>query len=158
MFGFAVNNDDIVCAIQSLEEYKSRKQGERGELDYKTQLIALQAMNEYLSHRDDISDVDKWRYTASLYGIDVKTMLALAKSQIKTSASNIKIWEDMNKLIHVFDGIPNELPKGEVEAALIAYDGDSTKPYCDLVYSGLRVIRDFYKLQDIVSEYKTRYE
>lgn len=158
MFGVAINNDDIVCAIQSLEEYKSRKQGERGELDYKTQLISLQAMNEYLSHRDDISEVDKWRYTASLYGIDVKTMLALAKSQIKTSASNIKLWEDINKLTHVFDGIPDELPKGEVEAALIAYDGDSTKPYCDLVYSGLRVIREFYKLQDIVSEYKTRDE
>lgn len=158
MFRMAINNDDIVCAIHNLEEYQSKKQGERGELDYKTQLIALQALNEQLLHKDDMSEIDQWRYTASLYGVDVKTMLALAKSQIKTSASNIKIWEDMNKLIHVFDGIPDELPKGKVEAALIAYDGDSTKPYCDLVYSGLRVIREFYKLQDIVSEYKIRDE
>lgn len=105
-------------------------------------------------HKSEIDDLNKWDRLASSYGIDVETMLTLAKSQIKTCASNIELLEDVNKFLNLFTNLPNELPRGEIDAALVVYDGDRSKPYCDLVYIGLCIIREFYKLHDVVSKYK----
>ena len=82
-------------------------------------------------------EVQTYRNAARLYGIDPATMLTLAKSQVKTCADNIRLIEKMQEVF--------ELTEQEVVSAITQYDGDGSKPYCDLVYCGLSIIRKYLK-------------
>ena len=65
-------------------------------------------------------------------------MLSLAKSQIKTSADNLRIMERVRELAKE---VPSTLMSYELERALCEYDGDGSKAFCDLVYAGLKIIQ-----------------
>lgn len=55
------------------------------------------------------AEVQIYRSAARLYGIDAKTMLTLAKSQIKTCADNIRLVEKMQSVLSMFDRVPQDL-------------------------------------------------
>lgn len=86
-----------------------------------------------------------YRNAARLYGIDAETMLTLAKSQIKTSADNIRIVEKMQEILDIFKYVPDNLTELDLARATTQYDGDSSKPFCDLVFCGLDIIRSYHK-------------
>ena len=88
-------------------------------------------------------EVKAYRDAARLYGIDAPTMLTLARSQIKTSADNIRLVEKMQEVLDMFRYVPQDLTEQDLVAAISQYDGDGAKPYCDLVYCGLDIIRRF---------------
>lgn len=100
------------------------------------------------------AEVQTYRAAAALYGIDPMTMLTLAKSQIKTSANNIRIVEKMQEVLSIFDTIPSDLTEHEVSCAIASYDGDGSKPYCDLVYCGLDIIRKYMKRREEYSKWR----
>ena len=79
-------------------------------------------------------EVQAYRNAARLYGIDSATMLTLAKSQVKTCADNIRLIEKMQEVFELFRYVPENLTEQEVVSAITQYDGDGSKPYCDLVY------------------------
>lgn len=91
------------------------------------------------------SEVQTYRNAARLYGIDPATMLTLAKSQVKTCADNIRLIEKMQEVFELFRYVPEDLTEQEVVSAITQYDGDGSKPYCDLVYCGLSIIRKYLK-------------
>lgn len=95
-----------------------------------------------------------FRNAARLYGVDPSTMLSLAKSQIKTAADNIRLVEKMQEIFGLFDGVPADLSEKEVEEALIQYDGDNSKPYCDLAYCGLKTIQKYLKKRSEYDEWR----
>ncbi len=100
------------------------------------------------------AEVQIYRNAARLYGIDAETMLTLAKSQIKTSADNIRIVEKMQDDLSLFDGVPAELTEKDVSRAIVQYDGDGTKPFCDLVFCGLKIIQKYLKERSELSEWR----
>ena len=91
-------------------------------------------------------EVQAYRNAARLYGIDPATMLTLAKSQVKTCADNIRLSE--------FRYVPEDLTEQEVVSAITQYDGDGSKPYCDLVYCGLSIIRKYLKKRSEYDEWR----
>ncbi len=125
-----------------------------GGLTGKNLFVVMDALDKYKDNSSLKMEVERYRMAAEMYGVNAETMLALAKSQIKTSAKNIEVYEDIEKLLHIFDSLPLELPNGELEAALVVYDGDRERPYCDLVWHGLKVMQAFYGLDDLVKKYK----
>lgn len=102
------------------------------------------------------AEVQLYRDAARLYGIDAKTMLALAKSQIKTCADNIRIVEKMRSVLSMFDSVPQDLDVQDVIKTIAHYDGDNSKPGCDLVYCGLRIIWDYLKERSDLDEWKKK--
>lgn len=90
-------------------------------------------------------EVQTYRNAARLYGIDPSTMLTLAKSQVKTCADNIRLIEKMQEVFELFQYVPEDLTEHEVVSAITQYDGDGSKPYCDLVYCGLSIICKYLK-------------
>lgn len=90
-------------------------------------------------------EVAVYRNAARLYGIDAETMLTLARSQIKTCADNIRIFEKLQEILRLFRYVPKSLTEDDVCDAIAHYDGDGSKPYCDLVYHGLDIIRGYVK-------------
>lgn len=100
------------------------------------------------------TEVQAYHDAANLYGIDPMTMLTLAKSQIKTCADNIRLVEKMNDVFDMFKWVPEDLTISEVCKAISCYDGDGSKPYCDLVYCGLDVVRQYLKVRNGLSEWR----
>ncbi len=49
----------------------------------------------------------------------------------------------MQTMEEIFRWIPKDLTMLDVEHAIAHYDGDGSKPYCDLVYCGLDIIRNY---------------
>ena len=96
-------------------------------------------------------EVQAYRNAARLYGIDPATMLTLAKSQVKTCADNIRLIEKMQE---VFQYVPKDLTEQEVVSAITQYDGDGSKPYCDLVYCGLSIICKYLKKRSEYDEWR----
>lgn len=99
-------------------------------------------------------EVQTYRAAAALYGIDPMTMLTLAKSQIKTCADNIRLVEKMENVLDMFKWVPSELTTDEVCRVITHYDGDGSKPYCDLVYCGLDIIRSYLKVRSDLDEWR----
>lgn len=132
--------------VHIVEEYKEfiRKLEER---DAEIQRLHNQCASLF-------SEVQTYRNAARLYGVDLRTMLMLAKSQIKTSADNIRLVEKIQEVFDLFRDIPENLSEGELNAALTVYDGDGSRPYCDLVYCGLSIIREYYKKRSEYDEWR----
>lgn len=101
-----------------------------------------------------LEEVQAYRSAARLYGIDPWTMLTLARSQIKTSADNIRIVEKIQEVFGLFRYVPEDLAEWEVNSAIAEYDGDGSKPYCDLVYCGLSIIRNYLKKRSEFDEWR----
>lgn len=113
---------------------------------------AIQQLREERAALD--TEVQLYRDVARLYGVDAKTMRTLAKSQIKACADNIRLVEKMENLLDVFKWVPSELTTDEVCRAIAHYDGDGSKPYCDLVYCGLGIIREYLKIRGDLDEWR----
>ncbi len=101
-----------------------------------------------------LEEVQAYRSAARLYGIDPHTMLTLARSQIKTSADNIRIVEKIQEVFELFRYVPEDLAEWEVNSAIAEYDGNGSKPYCDLVYCGLSIIRNYLKKRSEFDEWR----
>lgn len=101
-----------------------------------------------------LDEVHGYRKAARLYGVDPRTMMELAKSKIKTSADNVRIIEKMQEVFELFKYIPEDLTESDLTAALIQYDGDGSKPYCDLVYCGLSIVRKYLKKRSEYDEWR----
>lgn len=99
-------------------------------------------------------EVQTYRNAARLYGIDPTTMLTLAKSQVKTCADNIRLIEKMQEVFELFQYVPEDLTEQEVVSAITQYDGDGSKPYCDLVYCGLSIICKYLKKRSEYDEWR----
>lgn len=99
-------------------------------------------------------EVQTYRNAARLYGIDSATMLTLAKSQVKTCADNIRLIEKMQEVFELFQYVPEDLTEQEVVSAITQYDGDGSKPYCDLVYCGLSIICKYLKKRSEYDEWR----
>lgn len=99
-------------------------------------------------------EVQAYRNAARLYGIDPVTMLTLAKSQVKTCADNIRLIEKMQEVFELFQYVPEDLTEQEVVSAITQYDGDGSKPYCDLVYCGLSIICKYLKKRSEYDEWR----
>lgn len=99
-------------------------------------------------------EVQTYRNAARLYGIDPATMLMLAKSQVKTCADNIRLIEKMQEVFELFQYVPEDLTEQEVVSAITQYDGDGSKPYCDLVYCGLSIICKYLKKRSEYDEWR----
>lgn len=98
----------------------------------------IELSNKPIRESEVEQECQVYRDAAKTYGIDARTMLSLAKSQIKTSADNIRIMERVRELAKE---IPSTLTPYELERALCEYDGDGSKAFCDLVYAGLKIIQ-----------------
>lgn len=99
-------------------------------------------------------EVQTYRNAARLYGIDPATMLTLAKSQVKTCTDNIRLIEKMQEVFELFQYVPEDLTEQEVVSAITQYDGDGSKPYCDLVYCGLSIICKYLKKRSEYDEWR----
>lgn len=99
-------------------------------------------------------EVQTYRNAARLYGIDPATMLTLAKSQVKICADNIRLIEKMQEVFELFQYVPEDLTEQEVVSAITQYDGDGSKPYCDLVYCGLSIICKYLKKRSEYDEWR----
>lgn len=99
-------------------------------------------------------EVQTYRNAARLYGIDPATMLTLAKCQVKTCADNIRLIEKMQEVFELFQYVPEDLTEQEVVSAITQYDGDGSKPYCDLVYCGLSIICKYLKKRSEYDEWR----
>lgn len=99
-------------------------------------------------------EVQAYRNAARLYGIDPATMLTLAKNQVKTCADNIRLIEKMQEVFELFQYVPEDLTEQEVVSAITQYDGDGSKPYCDLVYCGLSIICKYLKKRSEYDEWR----
>ncbi len=51
-------------------------------------------------------------------------------------------------LTTILNWLPKQATVLEIERAMCYYDGDNSKPYCDLVYAGLDIMRNLLKLRD----------
>lgn len=119
-------------------------------------------MSEYNSRQNDLqekcealeAEVQIYRNAASLYGIDAITMLTLAKSQIKTCADNIRLMEKVQEVFELFNQVPTGLTDSELEMVICQYDGDISKPYCDLVRCGLDIIRKYLEKRSEYDEWQ----
>lgn len=100
------------------------------------------------------AEVQMYHRAADLYGVDPVTMLNLAKSQIKVCADNVSLNEAMKSVLDVFKLIPENLTANEVRGAIACYDGDGSKPYCDLVYCGLDIIRRYLEVRGELNKWK----
>lgn len=113
--------------------------------DLKCQLDDCQKalLSLYNEREGLLEEVQAYRNAARLYGIDPTTMLSLAKSQVKTCADNIRLVEKMQEIFKLFQYVPEDLAEQDIISAIAQYDGDGSKPYCDLVYCGLSIIRNY---------------
>ncbi len=100
------------------------------------------------------AEAQKYRNAANLYGIDAATMLELAKSQIKTCADNIRIVEKIQEVLDIFKYVPDNLTELDLARATAQYDGDGSKPFCDLVFCGLDIIRRYNKKRSEYNEWR----
>lgn len=120
------------------------------ELDEKDLLI--RQLNSQCSALLD--EVHGYRQAARLYGVNPRTMLELAKSKVTTSADNIRLVEKMQEVFDLFRYVPEDLTEQEIVSAITQYDGDGSKPYCDLVYCGLDIIRKYLKKRSEYDEWR----
>ena len=74
--------------------------------------------------------------------------------QVKTCADNIRLIEKMQEVFELFRYVPENLTEQEVVSAITQYDGDGSKPYCDLVYCGLSIIRKYLRKRSEYDEWR----
>lgn len=127
--------------------------------DCKELLRKLDEKDVLIQQLDDqcaalLDEVYEYRLAARLYGVDPRTMLELAKSKVTTSADNIRLVEKMQEVFDLFRYVPEGLTEQEVVSAITQYDGDGSKPYCDLVYCGLNIIRKYLKKRSEYDEWR----
>lgn len=109
---------------------------------------AVQNLEE--ERRELKSEVEVYRNAARLYGIDARTMLTLAKSQIKTCADNIRITEKMQEFLSVFDVVPADLTAQELPALL----SEGGSRYGETVNCALMVLVNYLKVRDDINEWR----
>lgn len=154
---------EIDKAIQEFEDeaYHHSLHPEISDKAKTTALAALYRVKALESELQDYQEIKKevleYRNAARLYGVDAHTMLMLAKSKIVTCADNIHMAERMEQLLKLFDYVPESLTDKDLEMALMYYDGDESKPYCDIVYWGLSVLRKYLKVRDECAEWRKNY-
>lgn len=141
---------DIEKAIQEFED-EAYHHSLHPEISEKAKVTALSALHRIGELE---KEVQEYRNAAKMYGVDAHTMVTLAKSQIVTCADNIRMMERIGELIKLFDYVPEDLTDFDVENAIVHYDGDGSKPYCDLVYCGLTVLRKYLKVRDQCAEWR----
>lgn len=127
--------------------------------DYKELLRKLEEKDSLIQQLNSqcaalLDEVCGYRQAARLYGIDPRTMLTLAKSQIKTSADNIRLVEKIQEVFDLFKYVPEDLTEEDLTSALVQYDGNGSKPYCDLVCCGLSIIREYWKKRSEYDEWR----
>lgn len=91
---------------------------------------------------------------ARLYGVDARTMAALARSKILTTTDNIRMADMLGEVLGMFRFVPEDLTSADISAAIAQYDGDGSKPYCDLVYCGLDVLRRYLTNRSEYNEWR----
>ena len=121
-------------------------------LTEKTKNAALQALAAYDPKKEEYIDAleaecKTYSDASELYGIDAMTMLALARSQIKTCANNIRLSERMEQYDALFDDLPRGLNERDITTAICSYDGNGSMPHCDLVWAALMAARKYLKLK-----------
>ena len=121
-------------------------------LTKKTKDAALQALAAYDTKKEEYfealeAECKTYSDASELYGIDAMTMLALARSQIKTCANNIRLSEKMEEYDALFEELPSGLTEQDVVAAICSYDGNGKMPHCDLVWAALVVVRNYLKMK-----------
>lgn len=144
---------EIDKAIQEFED-EAYHHSLHPEISEKAKVTALAALYRV---KELEAEVQEYRNAARLYGVDAHTMLLLAKSKIVTCADNIRMMERMEQLLKLFDYVPEDLTDRELEMALMHYDGDGSKSYCDTVYHGLSVLRKYLKVRDDCAEWRKNY-
>lgn len=138
--------NDIEAAILEFED-EAYHHSLHSEISSESKAVALAAMKEVRIYRD----------VAELYGIDAM-MMTLAKIQTTICDDNVKLTDKIRKLNMLFKNIPEEINWDEINektvmSALAHYDGDSSKPYCDLVCYALGVVLGYLKIKDELHEY-----
>lgn len=144
---------DIEKAIQEFED-EAYHHSLHPEISESAKATALKVLYQFNALE---KEVQEYRNAARLYGVDAHTMLMLAKSKIVTCADNIRMMERMESLLKLFDYVPEDLTDHDLEMALMNYDGDGSKPYCDTVYCGLSVLRKYLKVRDDCAEWRKNY-
>lgn len=154
---------EIDKAIQEFED-EAYHHSLHPEISDKAKTTALSALYrvkeleaELRGYQEIKKEVSEYRNAARLYGVDAHTMLMLAKSKIVTCADNIRMMDRMEQLLKLFDYVPESLTDKDLEMALTYYDGDGSKPYCDIVYLGLSVLRKYLKVRDDCAEWRKNY-
>lgn len=135
---------EVICELEQNDGFAP--------LSDKTRKAALLALGAYDPEQQKYIDqleaeCKTYMDAAELYGIDAMTMLSLARSQIKTSASNIRLSEQMEEYRKLFDELPRNLTDEDVTRAIIAYDGNGAMPYCDLVWAALWAVRKYLRMR-----------
>ena len=59
------------------------------------------------------------------------------------SMTHITKEREICELLDIFRYVPKKLTKQDVNRAIMNYDGNGSMPYCDLVYTGLDVLRRY---------------
>lgn len=152
-----MTDEEIRAAIQEFED-EAYHHSLHPEISEKSKAVALAALAQCdPGHKEYVERLERevavYRNAARLYGIDAKTMLTLARSQIKTCADNIRMSETLHKVLKCFTYVSDYLTEQEVSLAIIHYDGDGSKPFCDLVYCGLDIIRRYLDIRGDIDEW-----
>lgn len=142
--GMAIN--DVEAAILEFED-EAYHHSLHSEISSEAKAVALAAMKE----------VRIYRNAAELYGIDAMKMMTLTKIQTRICDDNVKLTDKIHELDMLFKKIPKEINEDEITektvmSAMIHYDGDNSKPYCDLVYYALSVVLGYLKIKDKLHE------
>ena len=84
---------------------------------------------------------------------DIKTPMTSYHEYNKVEKAYTLI-EKMQEVFELFRYVPENLTEQEVVSAITQYDGDGSKPYCDLVYCGLSIIRKYLKKRSEYDEWR----
>ena len=84
---------------------------------------------------------------------DIKTPMTSYHEYNKVEKAYTLI-EKMQEVFELFRYVPESLTEQEVVSAITQYDGDGSKPYCDLVYCGLSIIRKYLKKRSEYDEWR----
>ena len=84
---------------------------------------------------------------------DIKTPMTSYHEYNKVEKAYTLI-EKMQEVFELFQYVPEDLTEQEVVSAITQYDGDGSKPYCDLVYCGLSIICKYLKKRSEYDEWR----
>ncbi len=89
------------------------------------------------------NDEESYRNMAMLCGVDVQRMMMFARYHIDAAEDVVRLVERLHEILDLFKYVPQDLTEHDLVAAISQYDGDGSKPCCDLVYCGLDIIRRY---------------
>lgn len=144
-------------AQKEIEDLRSKLAYEKEKSYHASKMLETKIMElgkAYIQCNILKAENQEYKSAARLYGVDARTMLELAKSKIKSSADNVRMMEKTQEILRIFDYVPKGLSDEDMVNAIIQYDGDGSKPYCDLVYCGLKIIRDYLEKRSEYDEWR----